>query len=269
MWARIVELVKYRELIKNLVIRDVKVRYKNSILGIFWSFLNPLIMMATFTVIFTVVMPVGIEKYPVFFLCGLLPWQFFSNSLVAATGSVVGNAPLIKKVYFPREVLPISAVFSNLIFFLNALALFFILSFFIFGVRLTWWILFLPAIIIIQMTFSIGLALIVSTLNVFYRDTEHIIGVLMQIWFFLTPIFYSADTIPRHYTLVGIQLDIWRLIHLLNPMAALVALYRFTLYQGSAPPSTFLLHISAISLASLVGGYIVFSRYSRWFGEII
>lgn len=263
-WAG--ELITYRYLIANLVIRDVKVRYKNSVLGFAWSFLNPLLMMLAFTLVFTVLQPSGVHNFPVFFLCGLLPWQFFINALVTSTGSIVGNAHLIKKVYFPRAVLPLSVVLSNLVFFLFTLPLLFVILL-IFGIKLTTWVLLLPLVILIQLVFSIGLGLILCTVNVFYRDTEPIVGLLTLIWFFLTPIFYTADAIPRRYTLWGMNLNVWRLIHILNPMASLVDSYRAILYQGTSPSFSFLLYTSMIALILLIGGVFIFHRYSRLFGE--
>jgi len=180
MQARIVELIEYREL---MVVRDLKVRYKNSVLGILWSLLNPLLMMTVFTVVFTVMMPSNIPDFPVFVLCGLLPWNFFSASMTAATGSIVENAPLVKKVYFPREVLPLSVVLSNLVNFLIALIVLFAMIM-VFRVRLTAWVLLLPLIILIQVMFTAGMAFFLSTLNVFYRDTKIIVEVLMMAWFF-------------------------------------------------------------------------------------
>jgi lipopolysaccharide transport system permease protein len=263
-WAG--ELLTYRYLIANLVVRDVKVRYKNSILGFAWSFLNPLLMMLAFTLVFTVLQPSGVPDFPVFFLCGLLPWQFTINAIVTATGSIVGNAHLIKKVYFPRAVLPLSVVLSNLVFFLFTLPLLFAILL-IFGIKLTMWVLLLPLIILIQLAFVIGVGLILSTVNVFYRDTEPIVGVLTLVWFFLTPIFYTADTIPQSYTLRGINLNVWQLIHILNPMASLVAAYRAVLYQGAPPAFNFMLYTSIITLVLLTGGIFIFLRYSRFFGE--
>ena len=266
MQARIVELIEYRELIRNLVVRDLKVRYKNSVLGILWSLLNPLLMMTVFTVVFTVMMPSNIPDFPVFVLCGLLPWNFFSASMTAATGSIVENAPLVKKVYFPREVLPLSVVLSNLVNFLIALIVLFAMIM-VFRVRLTAWVLLLPLIILIQVMFTAGMAFFLSTLNVFYRDTKIIVEVLMMAWFFVTPVFYPIKNLPHNYMLWGINVDVWRWIRILNPMASLVAAYRDVLFWGRLVGPDFLLRTFVTSLAVLVGGYLVFIRYSRVFGE--
>ncbi len=267
MLVRMTELIQYRELLRNLVIRDLKVRYKNSVLGVVWSLLNPLLMMLVFTVVFTVMIPNNsVEKFPVFFLCGLLPWNFFSASVMGATTSIVGNAHLIKKVYFPREVLPISLVLSNLVNFFLALIVLFVMIL-IFHIPITPWMLLLPVLILIQVAFTVGIALFLSTVNVFYRDTQMVLEVLMLALFFLTPVFYPVDILPHSKTLFGIQIDIWRWTRILNPMASLIAAYRDVLYWGRMVGPDFLLRTAATALAFLLGGYYVFCRYSRVFGE--
>lgn len=254
---RVAGLVRYRELVRNLVARDLKARYKNSILGFFWCLLNPLLMMAVFTVVFTVLMPNDIEKYPVFVLCALLPWNFFSRAVMGSVDSVVGNAHLIKKVYFPREVLPLSTVLSNLVDFLLALVVLFAMLF-AFRVRLTAWALLLPAIILIQVIFALGLSLIFATLNVFYRDTKIIMDTVMLAWFFLTPVFYRIEDLIPQYA---------RLMYWVNPMASLISSYRVILYSGASPAFDFLARTFVTALALLAMGYLFFGRCSRVFGE--
>jgi len=263
------ELWRYRELIRNLVVRDLKVRYKSSILGIAWSWLNPLLMMIVYTIFFTIFMRrTDIPHYPILLLCGLLPWNFFNDSVMQGTGSIVGNAHLIKKVYFPREVLPISIVLSNLINFLIALPLFFVLAF-ISGAPLTRWALLLPITIAIQVALTIGVALILATLNVFYRDTQHILGVIMLAWFFLTPVFYPIDNVPQQAHVLGISFDAQLWLRRLNPMASIIASYRDLLYRGAPTGLDFLLRTAATALLVLVVGYLVFLRYRSQFGEEI
>ena len=233
----------YRELLRNLVIRDLKVRYRNSALGILWSFGNPLLMMLVFTLVFTVMAPAGrsdgIEKFPVFVLCGLLPWNFFSSSVVGSIRSIVDNAPLVRKIYFPREALPISLVLANMVNFLVALIVLFVFIL-IFRVPLTGWALLLPVVIAVQVMFIIGIALILATVNVFYRDTQVIMEVLMLAWFFLTPVFYPITILPQSYPLWGdVVVDVQRWMYILNPMASLVATYRLSSTMGPRPPSTF------------------------------
>ena len=180
MIAKLRELFGYRELIESLVLRDLKVRYKNSVLGFLWSLVNPLLLMTVFTVVFTVMLPnMTIPKFPVFVLCALLPWNFFSTSIVGAVNSIVQNGHLIKKVYFPREVLPIALVFSNFVNFLLAMPILFAFLI-IFRVPFTLALLYLPLIMAVQVIFTIGVALVLATLNVFYRDTAVIMEVLKK-----------------------------------------------------------------------------------------
>jgi ABC-type polysaccharide/polyol phosphate export permease len=256
-------------LIRNLVIRDLKVRYKNSVLGVAWSWINPLLMMAVYTVVFNVMAGRSdLPNYPVFVLCALLPWNFFTTSISQTTDSIVGAAPLIKKVYFPREVLPLSLVLGNLVNFLIALPVFFLLAL-VMGSPITWWVLMLPFIILIQLFFTLGVGLITSTLNVFYRDTRHILDVLLLAWFFLTPIFYPITTIPEQHTLLGVAFNprVW--LRRLNPMASIIASYQDVLYWGAPTGVDFLLRTALTSLLVLVVGYLVFLRYSSRFGEEI
>jgi lipopolysaccharide transport system permease protein len=273
MVARLGELLRYRELIENLVMRDLKVRYKNSVLGFLWSLLNPLLLMLVFTIVFTVMVPnAEIPKFPVFILCALLPWNFFSAAMAGAVNSIVHNGHLIKKVYFPREILPISVVLSSFVNFLLAIPVLF-LFLAVFHIPFTIWLIYLPVIMVVQVAFVIGVALILATLNVYYRDTAVILEVVLQAWFFLTPIFYPAEFLPQWRTVLGIALPIRRLTYILNPMASIVASYRSVLYgftNGSppAPPAwDFFSRTVITAVLSLLVGYAVFLRYSRRFGE--
>lgn len=273
MISKLRELFSYRELIENLVVRDLKVRYRSSVLGFFWSWLNPLLMMTVFTVVFTVMVPnLAIPKFPVFVLCALLPWNFFSAAVTSAMNSIVHNAHLTKKVYFPREILPISTVLSNLVNFLLSLPVLFLFVV-LFRVPLTPSLLFLPLIVLVQVAFATGVALVLSTLNVFYRDTAVIMEVVMQAWFFLTPIFYPAELLPEWKTLWGVALPVRRLTYILNPMASIIASYRSVLYgftNGSppAPPALdFFSRTIVTSLICLIVGYAIFTRYAHRFGE--
>jgi ABC-type polysaccharide/polyol phosphate export permease len=164
-------------------------------------------------------------------MCGYLPWTFFAASLSSATGSVVNNASLIKKVYFPREILPLVDVLSNLVNFLLALVVLFAMLI-IFRFSLTPALIMLPFIILTQVIFCLGMGLLLSTANVFYRDTQHILEVLLQAWFFVTPIFYSITLLPKRAMFLGIPIDVRLWMRRLNPMASLVASYQDVLYWG-------------------------------------
>jgi ABC-type polysaccharide/polyol phosphate export permease len=265
-WA---QLYRYRDLVWNLVARDLKVRYKNSVLGIVWSMLNPLGMMLVFTVVFTILIPNNsIERFPIFVMCGLLPWNWFSGSIIGSIYSVVNSAGLVKKVYFPREVLPISVVLSNLVHFLLALVVLFGMMI-VTGSGLTRWILLLPLLIAIQFVFTMGLGFFLSAVNVHFRDTAPIMDVLMLAWFFLTPVVYSTDLIPQTKIILGYEIPVQRLAYILNPMASLIASYRVILYSGAPPDLGFLLRTVVTAIACLALGYMFFLRNSKNFGEVL
>jgi lipopolysaccharide transport system permease protein len=261
------ELWRYRELIFNLVLRELKARYKNSVLGFFWSLLNPLGMMLVFTFVFTVMSPDNqIRNFPIFFLCGFLPWQYFSSGVMVGMSSVVGNSNLVKKVYFPREALPISSVLAALVNFLLALVVLFG-ALIVTHTPLSPYIWLLPVVILMQTCFILGVVFVLSTLNVFYRDTMMIMDVVMQAWFFLTPVFYPIAILPSSYEILGITVNVRRLMYILNPMASFVAAYRDLLYWGYRTNLDFFLRTAATSLIVLAIGYWFFLRFSRRFGE--
>jgi ABC-type polysaccharide/polyol phosphate export permease len=264
---RLYELYRYRELIRNLVVSDLKGRYKNSVLGFVWSLLNPLGMMLVFTIVFGVLAPnQQIEKYPLFLLCGLLPWNYFSDGLMSSINSVVANANLIKKVYFPREVLPIASVLAQLVNFLLAFLLLFA-ALLIFRARFSPWLWTLPLVIVVQTCFTLGMAFLLSTLNVFYRDTMMVMNVVMLAWFFLTPIFYAITILPGAFGLFGLEFNPQRLAYILNPLASLINIYRDLLYWGYRTDLDFWVRTTLTSLIVLSVGYWVFVRYSDRFGE--
>jgi ABC-type polysaccharide/polyol phosphate export permease len=266
------ELFRFRNLLQKLVARDLRVRYKNSVLGILWSWLNPLFMMVVYTVVFIYMQGsdeggvVPGKEFPVFVLCALLPWNFFSGAILEAISSIDGNAPLVKKVYFPREILPLSVVLSNLVNFGISLMILFPMLL-LFGIKLTPWALLLPAIVVIQVCLTTGIALVLSTLNVFYRDTRAIMDVAMMAWFFVTPVIYPIDILPHSREILGITLDIHRWTRILNPMASLVAAYRDVLYFGRLVGLDFLARTAVTSLVVLLIGYAAFLKYSPRFGE--
>jgi ABC-type polysaccharide/polyol phosphate export permease len=223
-------------------------------------------MTVVFTVVFTLMIPSDIPAYPVFFMCGFLPWTFLASSVAGATGSIVGNAHLIKKVYFPREILPLSEVLSNLVNFLVALIVLFGMLF-VFQVGITPAVLMLPFIILIQMFFVLGMALFLSTANVFYRDTEHILAIVLQAWFFLTPVFYPITILPESANVLGMTVNIQLWARRLNPMASLIASYRDVLYRGQTTGLDFFFRTAVQCIGVLVIGYLIFCRYSSVFGE--
>jgi ABC-type polysaccharide/polyol phosphate export permease len=250
-------VVHYRELVRNLVIRDLKARYKNSVLGFLWSLLNPLLMMGVFTVVFKVLMPNDIPNYPLFVLLGILPWNWCTSSVMGGITSIVGNAHLIKKVAFPRELLPISVAISNMVNFLLALIPLgaVVLAF---GVPLTPLLVLLPVVILLQLVFLAGLALLLSCLQVYFRDTGHIFDVLILAWFFLSPVFYRVEDLTEQWA---------RLMYILNPMASFISLYRLIVLYGSPPDTLFLLRLATQVTLVFAIGYLFFLRHSHSFAE--
>jgi ABC-type polysaccharide/polyol phosphate export permease len=253
------ELWQYRSLLRMLVERDLKARYKSSALGVLWSFLQPLGMMVVMAFVATSVRPGQYENWHVYILAGLLSWNFFSASVIGGAGSVMANAALVKKVYFPRVVLPISAVLSALVNFLLALPMFLLVAV-LTGHELSVWALTVPLVIAIQTLFSIGVVFFLSTLNVYYRDTQFILELAMLALFFLTPIWYRMDDITRTTANA-----VW--VRRLNPMASILNMYQDSLYWGVPTSLDFVLRTLATAITIAVAGYWVFRRYSRRFGE--
>lgn len=267
------ELIKYRYLLYNLIIRDLKVRYKNSLLGVLWSLLNPLLMMLVFTLVFTAMWPADIPQYPVFVLVGLLPWNFFTGALMGGTVSISGNGALIKKVYFPREMLPLSAVLSGLVNFLIAFLV--LLAFlFAYDLGLSRHALWVPVILATQVIFTAGLVLFLSALHVFYRDVVMMLDAVILAWFFLTPILYPLEWLNERGLILG-QIEPAVVMRWLNPMASIVDAYRTVLWgtmsaAGSGPASMdpgFFIRTLLTSILILIVGYLFFNRAQYLFGE--
>ncbi|MEA2574502.1 MAG: lipopolysaccharide transport system permease protein [Chloroflexia bacterium] len=274
MIARARQSILYRDLLYNLVVRDLKVRYKHSFLGFFWSLLNPLLLMAVFTFVFTTLLGQnGVQPmYHIFFLCALLPWNWCATSTMGTLGSIVNNGHLIKKVYFPREFLPFSVVVSNMINYLlslPALLLFMLLfrspvagdpfsstcNLACINAHLLW----LPLLILTQTVFLVGLGFFLSALNVFFRDTSVLVEVGLNAWFFLTPIIYDVRSLTSFPTLM----------YYLNPMASIITNYRDIFYhnQAGSPDLLFMLRTLVECTIILLAGYLFFMRTSRSFGE--
>jgi len=267
------ESIRYRSLLYNLTKTHVKVRYRNSILGVLWSLLNPLLMMLVFSIIFGKLMPrEDIRQYPVFFLIGLLPWQFFSGGLMSGTVSATNNSPMIKKIYFPRELLPTSAMLTNLVNFGLA---FIVLVVFLYasGLGLTIHALWVPVILVTQMLLILGLGMFLSALNVFYRDVLMILDVLLLAMFFMTPIIYPLEWLGTEQTIMGITFEPAVVMRWLNPMASIIDGYRTVLWgtTTSAGPVAmdpiYLARTFVTCLIIFIFGYLFFGRLQHLFAE--
>ncbi len=267
------ESFRYRSLLYNLTRTHVKVRYRNSVLGILWSLLNPLLMMLVFSIIFGKLMPrEDIRLYPVFFLIGLLPWQFFSGGLMSSSVSATSNSPMIKKIYFPRELLPTSAMLTNLVNFGLA---FIVLIVFLYasGLGLTIYALWVPVILVTQILLILGLGMFLSALNVFYRDVLMILDVLLLAMFFMTPIIYPLEWLGTEQTIMGITFNPAVVMRWLNPMASIIDGYRTVLWgttTSDGPVSMDPIYLARTFITCLIifaAGYLFFGRLQHLFAE--
>ncbi len=250
------ELYRYRSLISNLVVREVKARYRGSMLGFLWSFLNPLLLVSVYTLVFSVLLRFRMEKdYIPHLISGLLPWLWFSSSLLEASGSIIAGGNLIKKILFPAEVLPLVTVLSNCVNFILSLPILFLLVAFFRSIHLS--VLVLPVVVLIQLIFTIGLAFMVSALCVHYRDIQHLLGNILTLWFFLTPIIYPLEQIPERF----------RFLVSVNPVAPLIIAYQDMFYRGQLPNFSQLSIVAVMAIIMYTMGTAVFERYRGTFAE--
>lgn len=220
------ELYRYRELLWTLVLRELRVRYKNSYLGFFWSLIVPLVTVAVLTIVFKRVMGMAIPNYSAYVLAAFLPWMYFQTALLDSSQSVLAQIQLVKKVYFPREVLPLAAVLANLIHFVLALLVFFVYLLGYVGAPLLPSVALLPVLVFFQTLLIAGLSLIISCLNVFYEDTKYIVSIALQLMFYLVPVIYFSEQV-YHAQIASPELQRWiYLAYHLNPIAMLMTAYR-------------------------------------------
>ncbi len=255
MVSRLSELLGRRELIRNLVLRQLKIRYKSSSLGFLWSLLNPLIMALVYWVVFSSIFAgargAGIEHYAAYLVSGLFAWNFFAGSISDSANAFVGNVSLVKKVYFPRIILPLSAVLTNLVNFILSLVVVFILLF-AWGRPLGFSLVMLPLLMLIGFMLAAGLSFFLCCLNVLFRDVEHILQVVLFAGFFLTPVIYPYSRVVTTPKL--------HLLYFLNPMASLIVCYQNVLYDGVFPPPAFVCVPLVFSIVLLVSGYCFLTK---------
>jgi len=253
-------LWQHRELVYSLIFRDIRSRYKQSVLGIAWALLQPLAMTIVFTVVMSYIAKVDTKgiPYPIFAYIAMLPWTFFASGLTSGTECLVGNFNLITKIYFPREVFPISAVLGKVVDLgLGILVL--IPLFIIYRVEITPWILLVLPVLIIQTAFLLGIPVILSSANLFYRDIRHVLPLLTQVWMYLTPIIYGLDMVPKRFLS----------LYMLNPMAVLMDTIRNAALRGQAPMWNYLGISALVALVTLVIGYRLFKKLEPMFAETI
>ena len=245
-------------LLESLIVKDFRIRYRNMSLGLMWSLLNPLIMMGVLTFVFTKVFPNPNKQFPAFVLCGIVPYNFLTIAWSSGTNSIVDNASLVKRIPLPREIVPIAAVLSNCIHLLIQIALLLVCAL-VFGGTLNIQWLWLPLVWFLEIVFVCGLALLTSSINVYVRDTRYLVESINTVLFWLVPIFYDFDAIPRRFVE----------FYQYNPVAALVLCLRHILLHATAPPIATIVKLSVVSFATLAIGTFVFRKGKDAFYEHI
>jgi len=254
------ELLAYRELLYFLVWRDVKVRYKQTVLGAAWAIIQPFFTMVVFSLFFGRLAHIPSEgvPYPIFSYAALVPWTFFANGLSQSASSLVGSANLLTKVYFPRLTIPIATVLSGAVDFVLAFAV--LLGMMIFyRVSPTWNTLWLPLFLLLAFVTALGVGLWLSALNVEYRDVRYVVPFLVQFWLFATPIAYPSSLVP----------ETWRVLYALNPMVGVVEGFRWALLDTETAPVPMVLVSAIVALAIFVGGIVYFRRMEATFADVV
>lgn len=249
-------LYDYREFFKTSIKKEFRGKYKKSFLGVLWSFLSPLFQLLIYAIVFPFILKNDIPNYTVFLIIALFPWNFFNLSVLQSSACIVANGGIIKKVYFPREILPISTATSNLINFLITEILVFVVLL-ISGIGISSTILILPLVVLTQYILHMGISFIISSITVYVRDVEYLINIVMMLAFYLSPIVYSTDMIPDRY------LPIFKL----NPMFHIIDYYRDILYFQKFPNIWSILSLLLVCIIILVVGYLIFKKLEKRFAE--
>ncbi len=257
---RLRELWGYHELLYILVWRDIKVRYKQTAIGVAWAIIQPFFTMVVFSLFFGKLakMPSDGIPYPIFSFAALVPWTFFSTGLGKASNSLVSSANIIKKIYFPRLVLPIAGVLSGIVDFLLAVAMLMGMMFY-FGIVPTFNVLWLPLFLLLALATSLGVSLWLSALNVQFRDVQHIVPFLTQIWLFATPIAYPSSLLSEP----------WRTLYGMNPMAGVVEGFRWALLGTNTAPGPIIFVSASVTFLLLLGGALYFRRMEKTFADVV
>jgi len=249
-------LYNYRELLKTNIKKEIRGKYKNSFLGVIWSFLNPLLQILVYAIVFPLILKNTQENYVIFLCCGLIPWTFFTASITRSAFTLIENGNIVKKVYFPREILPLSVVTSETVNFVISTII--ILGFVIFnGLGISQYIIFYPLVLLAQYLLILAISLIISSISVYVRDLQHLIGVVLQMLFYATPIVYSAETIPQEFA--------WILS--LNPMTYIINGYRDIFYNQTMIDIVPLLILIVGSILGCIVGYLIFNKLQKGFAE--
>ena len=250
------EIYEYREMIYMLVRRDLRGKYKGSVLGFAWTFINPLLQLVVYTMVFSVVMRSGIDKYYIFLFVALIPWLAMANSVNGGATCIISQQNLVTKIHFPRQVLPITTVTTQFVNML--LCMIVVLAVCLFSVGLNPAVLwYLIPVILVEYALAMGIAFLVSGLTVYFRDLEHILGIFVMAWQFLSPVMYSVDMVPENL----------RGIFNLNPMTSVITAYRQILYYKTAPDLTTMATAVGMAILFLTVGWFAFQKLERRFAE--
>jgi lipopolysaccharide transport system permease protein len=252
-------IVRFRWLLYELVVRDLTLRYRGSVLGFAWTLLNPVLFMAIYTLVFSVYLKIGIPHFPLYLLAGMIPWMWFSGAIGQGVTSIVDGRAYVGKTLLPTELLIIVPVLSNGVNFLITIVLLFPVSIVVGGVNPIWALLFLPLLAAIQFCMTLGIAFLVATWNVFFRDTQQLVGYALMAFMFLTPLFYEASTPPASL----------RFIVTYSPLAALISGYQHVFYYGTLPDWKHLLFAAGFGVGILAIGLANFNRNRDAFGEYV
>ena len=251
------ELWHYREMIISLVKRDLKGRYKGSVMGFLWTMINPLLQLAVYTFVFSVIMPSGVERFYLFLFVALVPWLFFSTCLSTGTTVIFAQQEMVKKIYFPRQILPISFTISQFVNMLLSFVVIFIVLIFS-GIKFNFKALAcLPIIMLVQFILCLGITFVVSALTVYLRDLEYILSIISMAWMYLTPILYPIENVPEAY----------RGICYINPMTSIIVAYRDILYSSKVPEMGKLVIAVFMGILLLAIGLVSFEHLQRHFAE--
>lgn len=257
MIQRIKEIYAYRDMISSLVRRELRGRYKGSVLGFLWTYINPLCQVIVYSVVFSVIFKVNIDKFYLYLIIGMMPWTFFQTSVQGGATCVLAQSDMVKKIYFPREVIPISYVtsaFVNMLFSLIIVFLAVIVAGYGFNLVALLW---LPVIMIFEYLLALGIALVASAVNVYFRDLEQIVSVIMMAWIYVTPIMYNMEYVPEQY----------RHLLVLNPLTPIVEVYHEILYYRIIPSADYLWLAGITSVVVFIVGALVFAKLDRKFAE--
>ena len=254
------KLYDYRELARSLTLKEVRVRYKQSVLGAGWAVLQPFALMVIFTAVFSRFLHVKSEgvPYPVFSYVALVPWTFFSSAVGQGVPSIVSNMGLVTKIYFPREIFPLATIGACFVDFSIAATIVAALIIW-YKVGITWTVLLVPLLVLLQAIVAVGVVLIASAINVFFRDIRFVVPLATQMWMYVSPVVYPLSDVPARF----------RPYYMLNPMAGILDGYRRVVLHGQTPDWGALGITAAVSLALLVGGYAFFKRVEMKFADII